>query len=148
MKQRLLPIALSLVLGVAGMAGHAAAEDLVQIYREALVRDPTLASARATYAATQEVLPQARSGLLPVFSLLGVANRQNFKETLNSDPSVAFTQQFPLYGYTVSASQPLYRRQNWISFDQAKEQVTQSDYVLASAQQDLVVRVAQAYFDV
>src|SRR4029077_6034511 len=55
---------------------------------------------------------------------------------------------FPQYSYTVSASQPLFRMQNWISFDQAKQQVGQGEYVLASAQQDLIIRVSQAYFDV
>jgi len=136
------------VLILATVAFPAAAEDLVQIYRDALVGDPTLAAARATYNATQEVLPQARSGLLPVLSVLGNANKQDFRENLHSDPSTTFTQRFPQYFYTLSASQPLFRMQNWISFDQAKQQIGQSEYVLASAQQDLIVRVAQAYFDV
>ena len=54
--------------GLAAPSRTAAGEDLVQIYREALVSDPTLAAARATWLATQEALPQARAGLLPVFS--------------------------------------------------------------------------------
>ncbi len=147
MKPRTLARALSLGLGLATLAGSARSEDLLQIYREALASDPTLAAARATYLATQEALPQARAGLLPVFSLLANANEQNFTNRLHTDPGVSITQQFPLYGYTVSASQPLYRAQNWISVDQAKVQVSQADYTLASAQQDLIVRVAQAYFD-
>ena len=59
-----------------------------------------------------------------------------------------FDQRFPLYGYTVQATQPLFRMQNWITFEQSKTQVGQGEYVLASAQQDLVVRVVQAYLDV
>ena len=137
-----------MALGLATLSGSAHSEDLLQIYREALASDPTLAAARANYVATQELLPQARAGLLPVFSLLGNANEQNFSNSLHTNPSVTVTQKFPLYSYTVSASQPLYRMQNWISFDQAKVQVGQADYTLASAQQDLIVRVAQAYFDV
>jgi outer membrane protein len=148
MKPRTLARALCLGLGVATLSGPARSEDLLQIYREALTSDPTLAAARATYLATQEALPQARAGLLPVFSLLGNANEQNFTNRLHTDPGVTVTQQFPLFSYTVSASQPLFRMQNWISFDQAKQQVGQAEYTLASAQQDLIVRVAQAYFDV
>jgi outer membrane protein len=148
MKIRTLARALSLGLGLATLSGSACSEDLLQIYREALVSDPTLAAARANYLATQELLPQARAGLLPVFSLLGNANEQNYANRLHTDPGVTVTQQFPLASYTVSASQPLFRMQNWISFDQARQQVGQADYVLASAQQDLIVRVAQAYFDV
>ncbi|MEP7083819.1 MAG: TolC family outer membrane protein, partial [Betaproteobacteria bacterium] len=49
---------------------------------------------------------------------------------------------------SVSASQPLYRRQNVVVLNQAKVQVAQSQYVLQSADQDLAVKLAQAYFDV
>ena len=49
---------------------------------------------------------------------------------------------------TFSASQPLYRPQNVVAYDQAKEQVSQSDYTLGIAQQDLIIRTAVAYFDV
>jgi outer membrane protein len=144
MQKRLLAVAALCCVSVDGAFG----EDLMQIYRDALANDPTYAAARANWAATQEALPQARAGLLPVLSLLGLANQQDFKENLHSDPALNFVQRFPTYSYTVSASQPLYRAQNWISYDQAKQQVSQADYVLASAQQDLILRVAQAYFDV
>src|SRR5207248_1441065 len=48
----------------------------------------------------------------------------------------------------VSASQPLYRLQSTVAYDQAKQQVSQADYQFSSVQQDLILRVAQAYFDV
>jgi len=142
--------ALVFVLGAAmgAVLPSAAAEDLLQIYRDALANDPTLASARATWLATQESVPQARAGLLPSVTLVGNANRQNFYEKLHTDPSQSVTENFPAYNYTVSASQPLYRKQNLVALDQAKQTVGQSDFVLASVRQDLIVRVAQAYLDV
>ena len=142
--------ALLLGLGavLAGTLGAARAEDLLQIYREAVANDPTLASARANWEATQELVPQARAGLLPSVTLVGNANGEHFYEKLHTDPNISVTQNFPLANYTVSASQPLYRRQNQVALDQAKQSVGQSDYVLASARQDLIVRVAQAYLDV
>jgi outer membrane protein len=146
MSKHLLAIALCASLGSA--LGGARAEDLTQIYRDALVSDPTLAAARSAWVATQENLPQARAGLLPSLVLSAVANEQDYYQTLHTDPQTKFSQRFPLAGYTVSASQPLYRAQNSIGYDQAKQQVGQADYVLASAQQDLIVRVAQAYFNV
>jgi len=116
MKKRFSAGVAAAVLGMSfAVAAPAFGEDLVQIYRDALSSDPTLGAARSTYAATQEALPQARSGLLPVVSLLGNANYQNFRETLHIDPTLGdrdFSQRFPLYGYTLSASQPLYRAQN------------------------------------
>jgi outer membrane protein len=144
--RRTVSIALGVVL--AGAFAVAEAEDLVQIYREAVANDPTLASARASWQATQELVPQARAGLLPSVTLVGNANGEHFYEKLHTDPALSVTQNFPLANYTVSASQPLYRRQNQVALDQAKQSVGQSDYVLASARQDLIVRVAQAYLDV
>jgi outer membrane protein len=136
-------------VAIGAVLPSAAAEDLIQIYRDAVANDPTLASARATWEATQEVLPQARANLLPAVTLQGNANRQNFYERLhNIDPGFSFSTKFPQYNYTVSATQPLFRKQNLVAYDQAKQTVGQSDYTLASAQQDLIVRVAQAYFDV
>ena len=146
MSKRLLAMALCMSLG--GALGSARAEDLLQIYRDALTSDPTLASARASWLATQENVPQARAGLLPSVLLSALANEQDYNQTLHTDPQTKFSQRFPTTGYTVSASQPLYRAQNQIGYDQAKQQVSQSDYVLASVQQDLIVRVAQAYFNV
>jgi outer membrane protein len=133
---------------IGGVLPSAAAEDLIQIYRDAVANDPTLAQARATWDATQEALPQARAGLLPAVTLQGNANRQNFHEKLHTDPNISFSTTFSQYNYTVSASQPLFRKQNLVAYDQAKQTVGQSDYTLGSAQQDLIVRVAQAYFDV
>jgi outer membrane protein len=146
MSKHLLAIALCASLGSA--LGSARAEDLTQIYRDALVSDPTLAAARSTWLATQENVPQARAGLLPSVLLSALANEQDYNQSLHSDPQTKFSQRFGSAGYTVSASQPLYRAQNLIGYDQAKQQVGQADYVLASAQQDLIVRVAQAYFNV
>lgn len=148
MNRRLLALLLPLTFGLAGTAGDGRAEDLVQIYREALVNDPVLAAARSTWLASQEALPQARAGLLPTLSLLGNANQYNYDQKLWQEPQLQFNGSYATVGYTLQASQPLYRMQNWISVDQAKQQLDQSQYVLASAQQDLVVRVVQAYFDV
>ena len=148
MRRRLLAFALPVALGLAGIAGTAAGEDLIQVYHEALANDPVLASARATWVATQEAVPQARAALLPNVSLAASANVQDFVENLHTDPTTSFRQRFGQLGYTVSASQPLFRLQNTIALNQAKQQVGQADYVLSSAEQDLIVRVAQAYLDV
>ena len=146
MSKRLFAIVVAIAL--ASSLRPAAAEDLLQIYREALANDPVLASARASWLATQEAVPQARAGILPAASLAGSANLNNYHANIRTDPPADFTRNFNQGSYTVSASQPLYRKQNWVALDQASEQVGQSDYVLASSQQDLIVRVTQAYLDV
>jgi len=141
---------LAIVFGAAlsGAPSPASADDLLQIYRDALASDPVLASARANWAATQENVPQARAGLLPSVGLAANATEEDFYEKIHVDPAQKVRERFPQLAYTVSASQPLYRPQNSIAFAQAKQQVGQGDFVLSSAQQDLIVRVTQAYFDV
>ena len=90
MSKRLLVIALCAALGgaAAARASGARAEDLLQIYRDALVSDPTLAAARANWTATQESVPQARAGLLPLVNLSALANEQDYNQTLHTDPRI------------------------------------------------------------
>ena len=120
----------------------------MQIYREAQRSDPTLASAKASWEATQEKLPQARAGLLPTATATASANLTNFGTTIKTDPKVDVNRSFANVLGTISASQPLYRRQNVVVVDQATQQVVQADFTLGAAQQDLIIRVAVAYFDV
>ena len=139
--------ALPIVCAVAVSSAHA--EDLLQIYREAQLNDPQLAAARASWQATQERIPQARSGLLPNVNATGAANVNNFNESIHSDPPIDIrNRNFHFETLTISASQPLYRLQNKVTYDQARQQVAQADYTFSSAQQDLILRVATAYFDV
>jgi outer membrane protein len=129
-------------------AAPAAAEDLMQVYREAQRNDPALAAARANWEATQERVPQARAGLLPNVSLSVSANANYFGTNVDSTPRVTLNRGFGAGGLTVSASQPLYRYANEVAYSQAVQQVEQADFTLASAKQDLILRVATAYFDV
>jgi outer membrane protein len=148
MKRRLLSFAIPLALGLALVGRPATGEDLMQIYREAQLNDPAIAAAKAQWLATQERLPQARAGMLPAVSLSASANLNNYDATIKSDPAVDISRNYGQYGAAVSASQPLYRMQNVIAIDQSKEVVAQAEFVLGTAQQDLILRVAIVYFDV
>jgi outer membrane protein len=148
MKPRLLALVVPIALGFALGGRPAVAEDLMQIYREAQANDPTIAAAKAQWVATQERAPIALAGLLPAASLNGGVNANNYDATIKSDPPTDVNRSFNQYNATISASQPLFRWQNKIAYDQAKEVVAQAEYVLNSAQQDLIVKVAVAYFDV
>jgi outer membrane protein len=145
----LLPLVAGAALAATFAAGTAAAEELLQIYREAQKSDPQLASARASWEATQEKVPQARAGLLPSVSASGAANVNQYNFWAGGgESSLDVNRSFYQSSLTVSASQPLYRYQNVVVYDEAKQLVTQSDYTLVLAQQDLIIRTAVAYFDV
>lgn len=138
-----------MVLGVLllACARMACSADLVTIYREAREGDATYAAARATYEAAQERLPQGRAGILPTLNLSG--NTQFNDRDLNfRDGTPGTNSRFNSNSVTLSATQPLFRRQNWISYEQARNQVSQAEAVFLQAHQDLIIRVAQAYFDV
>ena len=146
-RRPLVPAAtLALILALAALP--AAGEDLLQIYRDAQQADPAIAAAKSNWDATQERAPQARAGLLPYVTATANGSLYNYDATIKSDPQVDINRNFGQYVGAISASQPLYRYQNTVLYDQAKQQVSQADYVLAVARQDLIVRVAVAYFDV
>ena len=126
----------------------AGAADLVDIYRLARQSDPVYSAARAGWQAAQEKLPQGRAGLLPQATLSG-STQYNDRELKFRDPSIPGNQaQFNSNSASISVSQPLYRKQNFVAYDQGKTLVALADMQLASAGQDLILRVAQAYFDV
>ena len=130
------------LLAASGLALSAQAADLMGIYRDALASDPVYQAARAQYQANVEKLPQARAGYLPFVS--GSANAyRNYNERDGTDDLDYSTR-----GYSVSLSQPIFRLGNWIAISQAEKVMLQAEATLATSGQDLIVRVAQAYFDV
>jgi outer membrane protein len=140
--------ALALIAALAPLFAHSArGEDLMQIYRDAVMNDPLLASAQANWQATQEVLPQAKAGLLPNASATGAFTGNRYETKVKNDPN-SISNNYGQINAGVSAAQPLFRYQNIVNYDQAKQTVAQSDDVLELARQDLILRVAQAYFDV
>jgi outer membrane protein len=134
-------IALLLAGAFASLNAHAT--DVMQAYREALANDAQYASARAALAAGQEKSVQGRSGLLPNVAVSGAYSRNNLDSS-----NLPRTVDYSGNGYTLSLSQPLFRVANWEQYQEGKLSVAASEAQFAQAQQDLIVRVAQAYFDV
>lgn len=126
--------------------------DLISIFRAAQSNDPLWASARSANVAAQEKLVQGKALMLPTASLS--ANVNHNQSNIQSEPGKfnLFVynghDQFETYGYRLDISQPLYRKQNSVQYDQSRTQVAQADEQLKNAQLDLMVRVSQAYFEV
>lgn len=134
------------LLASLSMPAHGA--DLLSLYRQARDSDAAYASARAAWTAGQEKLPQGRAGLLPAISL-SAFTQYNDREFRFRAPGIPPSNaDFNSNSLSLSLSQPLYRRQNWVAYEQAKTQVLQADAQFALAAQDLILRIAQAYFDV
>jgi len=118
------------------------ASDLMDIYRDALEQDAEYAAARAKHKAAQEKLPQGRAGLLPTLTLSGVRRRQLINTNRGPEVTIDNT------SLVITAIQPLFRMENFVAYQQSKIQVMQADSQFIIAAQDLILRVAQAYFDV
>lgn len=141
MNLRTAPLLIASLIAVT-LSNSVHATNLLDVYRDARDQDPVYASARASAQAGKEAYPLARAGLLPNVNLSGAYNR-NERET-NGAPKFDFNSK----SYTLSLTQPLFRVQNWIVAAQADWQVKQTDAVFADAEQNLILRAAQAYFDV
>ena len=124
------------------------AADLLQVYRDAIEYDAQYASARAARDAGLEKLPQGRAGLLPVISASAstTKNDVDFQRRTAGAPSA--DAQYNTNGYQLTLTQPLFRWQNFVQYDQSKLQVTLAEAQFVQARQDLILRAAQAYFDV
>ncbi|HYH42781.1 MAG TPA: TolC family protein, partial [Burkholderiales bacterium] len=133
---------------VLALPGAARCADLVEIFRQAQGSDTVYASARATWAGAQERIPQGRAGLLPFASVSG-ALQYTDRSTRFRDGAVPRTNaDFSSTALSLSVTQPIYRRQNTIVYEQALTQVQQADAQLALAAQELILRVADTYFAV
>jgi len=133
---------LALAVAIAAACSTAGAADLLSVYRDALVSDAAYQAARAQYNATRERLPQARAGYLPLIT----GNANIFRNDFDFEviPDLRYTAR----SYGVTLAQPVFRMQNWIAISQADKVVLQAEANLAFQGQELVIRVAQAYFDV
>lgn len=121
--------------------------DLLEVYKQAQSGDVVYASARAAWTAAQEKLPQGRSGLLPKVDIAG-STQYNDRDIQFRDNTPGRADRFNSNALSLSLTQPIYRRQNIVAYEQGKTQIEQADAALSQAAQDLITRVAQAYVDV
>ncbi|HTF15429.1 MAG TPA: TolC family outer membrane protein [Burkholderiales bacterium] len=138
-----LPLILALFVVPAGAA------DLLQTYRDALANDATYASARAARDAGLENLPQGLAQILPTVNATAFTQYNDIAIGFRSDVPERY--QYRLgnsNGYTVTLTQPLFNWQNIQVYKEAGFKAAQAEATFGQATQDLIVRVAQAYFDV
>ena len=146
MRMNLPASGLSVLLGALFFSASASSADLVQVYRDALGNDQQYAAARAVAEAGREKAPQGLAGLLPTIG--ATANTLWNENEISPDIGPSVTRRYNTNGYNVNLTQPLFRWQNFVQYSQGKLQVVQAEANFAQASQDLIVRVAQAYFDV
>ncbi len=137
---RLFPIVMALGTLLSMPAG---AQSLGQLHDAARAYDATLQSARSQYESTLARAEQSRAGTLPSVGLAMSMSRS----TIDANVPIA-NSTFGSQGATVNASHPLYRPANRLTYEQGKKSVIVGQALLQVAEQDLLLRVTQAYFDV
>ncbi len=134
---------------------------LLDIYHQALARDPVLASALSANQAAQEIIEQGKALYRPTVNFVAGANtnNQDFAFTGTSRPSptnplITFQNQqsgvekFEQRSFGIQARQPIFRKQNWVQMEQTETQVSQANKQLLLTQQNLILRTTEAYFNV
>ena len=132
----------------------ASGDTLMQIYEKAVRSDPLVREADANKLATQEGKPIARGALLPqVSGTAAYGNATANGSTTNQIGDVIAASPIDSRNYyarnwNVQIRQSVFRWDQWVQLSQAGKESAQADVDYEAAQQDLVIRVAEAYFNV
>jgi outer membrane protein len=142
-------VAVTLFTGAALLLGGtvAQAEDLLEIYHSAQESDPQLLAAEAGNQAAQEVRAQNRAALLPQINLQANVN-QNSIDLLESNTGAATGEEsYTSNDYTLSLVQSLYHHEYYVQLRQADARIAQANAEYENAKQGLILRAADAYFN-
>jgi len=136
MKKRLL----SGLIGVMA-AQPALAIDLIDTYEKALSYDSGIAAAQASFEAQQAASDVSKSALLPRVGAFGNANHTDLDGDVQDDS-------YKSTSYGVQLTQPLFRADSWFRYDASQFQTESARAQYNLAQQQLILDVATAYFNV
>jgi outer membrane protein len=134
----------------ATFAGSVQAVDLMDAWRAAQAYDANFSAAKSAQLAGQEKAVQGRSLLLPQVGLGANLNHARIDSSPGNptptNPQMDKSGQ--TYGYSVRLTQPIYRQEAFVAADQLSKQSQLADLQFRVAEQNLILRVAQSYFDV
>ena len=133
---------ISLYLILISFTGSLKSENLSDIYELALKNDPLLRAAEATYRAGKENKAQGIAGLLPTLSIGGSTNWNEYRieEQLQD--------QYNSNSYYGNINQPIFRLDKWFQFKRGTALSESAEAEFAYQQQETMIRVASAYFNV
>lgn len=142
---RRLNVNLTVLLLTLSISTASVAEDLMQVFAMSLKSDPQLLAEGASRQAVSELEAQARARFLPEIGLN--ANNGRVWQDTSTQSFVAGSREYNDHGYTLSITQPVYRRQNFVQQEQADIAIAAAEANYQIVEQALIVRVADHYFD-
>ena len=124
------------------LSGPLRSENLADIYELALKNDPLLRAAEASYRVGKENKSQGIAGLLPTLSVSGSSNWNEYRV------QEQLIEGYNSYAYLASLNQPIFRLDKWFQFERGNALSEAAAAEFAYQQQETMVRVASAYFNV
>lgn len=141
------------------------ADDLLSILQLALDNDPTLRQAEASYRENRESMIQSRASLLPSIGVGGATSRltsgptdsiyTNITDPVSGETIVtrvandhSFRPGINNHGWGMNLTQSVLNLASWYNYQSARARDKAAAVNLAAQEQDLIMRVASAYFDV
>jgi len=118
------------------------AENILDIYNEALENDPTFKAAEYSYLSDKQIVVQGRAALLPSITISGSTN---WNEYYQND---ILQQDYNSFSKSARVSQPLFRLDTWFNFKRSKSLTDAAEADFAYEQQNLLLRTAELYFGV
>jgi len=131
---------------IGGYSSFVYSEDLLDIYRLALLNDPTFEVARYSLKTEKEKLPQARGGFLPKIDVVGINSLSNVRNHYSNAPRV--NRELHEWNWALRVTQPLMNIHNYYTHKEAKFISDRAAAEYNLAQQDMILRLIQAYFGV
>lgn len=142
-------ISLGVLLG--GLGTQVQAQSLSELVAQARGYDASWQAQQADARAAASRADQARSGLLPSVGMSAGVNRTHTDIDMPSTrttPALDYGVNNTVQNLQLTAQQPLYRPANKIAYEQGQRGMDVAQAQLDTASQNLIIRVAQAYFDV
>lgn len=133
---------LRLISLAVALSGTAHGLDLQEAYDKALRNDPSWTAIRSQYLSEKEASTQARSGLLPT-----VTASANYAENTIDSESIG-NKDYTYQSMALQARQPLFNADAWYGYSKAKASVSRSDADFRQKEQEFVLKVSEAYFNV
>lgn len=133
---------LALALFALGATVTSQAADLKNVFEQALANDPQLAAEVALADANAQSEGLARQAILPTVTLNADIGSSNVEVGDNPE------QEFDTTTYSLQATQTLIAPESWYSYGAASAATASAEIERRKAEQSLVVRISEAYFNV
>jgi outer membrane protein len=126
------------------VSANSYADDLLDIFNLAVENEPQIRQARALFDADHTRLDQSRALLLPSIALTANTSRS----ANGPSTTFSFADGYNRHSYGLSLNQNLFNMEAWYGFQSVKQSDMLAATNLALSEQQLILRVAVAYFDV